>query len=78
MKPKQSAHLLGIALDNEDGHKRITKAEKFSIVGGSEETHERVTETFIKTFDDLKKRGKELEEAEPKEIVDLIHKNIPN
>jgi len=74
---KPSAHLLGIGLDNEDGHKRITRAEKFSIVGGSEETHGRMTETLVKTFEDLKSRGKELETTEPPELVELLHKNTP-
>ena len=39
-------HLLGIGLDNEDGHKRLTSAEQFTVVGGSEETHTRATETL--------------------------------
>lgn len=69
------AHLLGIGLDNSDGHKRITQAEKFSVVGGSEETHERMTETLIKTMEDLGARGKHLEEAEPKEVAELIQKH---
>ena len=32
-EPKASAHLLGLGLDGSDGHKRITQAEKFSILG---------------------------------------------
>jgi hypothetical protein len=78
MKEKQSAHLLGVGLDNEDGHKRITQAEKFSIVGGSEETHDRMTETMIKTFEDLKDQGKELEDTERKELAEIIHRNTPS
>lgn len=74
----KSAHLLGIGLDNNDGHKRITRAERFSVVGGSEETHDRMTETLVKTFEDLKTKGKSLEESEPGEIADLIHKNTPS
>lgn len=54
-KPKRrKAHLLGLGLDNEDGHKRITQGEDFSLVGGSAETHERMTETAVKTFEELK------------------------
>lgn len=75
-KPK-SAHLLGIGLDNQDGHKRLTQAEKFTIVGGSDETHGRVTETFIKTFEELKTRGKPLEAVEPQELAEIIHKSTP-
>ncbi len=76
-QPARSSSLLGIGLDNTDGHKRITRAEKFSVVGGSDETHGRITETLIKTFEDLKTKGKTLEKSEPREIVDLIHKNTP-
>ena len=47
MAKKKSAHLLGIGLDS-DGQKRITQAEKFSLVGGTEETHEFMTETVMK------------------------------
>lgn len=75
-KPK-SAHLLGVGLDNEDGHKRITSADQFTIVGGSEETHGRMTETVIKTFETLKRRGKTLHGVEPRELAEIIHKSTP-
>ena len=77
MKQNQKAHLLGLGLDNEDGHKRLTQAEKFSVVGGSEETHDRMTETLIKTFEDLKVKGKELEETAKDELSELIDRNTP-
>ncbi len=77
MKPKMKAHLLGVGLDNEDGHTRLTRAEKFSIVGGSEETHDRMTETLVKTFEALKNKGKELEETDSTELVDLLQRNTP-
>jgi len=75
-KPK-SAHLLGLGLDNQDGHKRLTSAEQFTIVGGSEETHGRMTETVIKTFEELKQRGKPLQAVEPQELAEIIHKSTP-
>lgn len=72
------SHLLGIGLDNEDGHKRITQAEQFSIVGGSQDTHDRMTETVVKTFEDMKKAGKRLETIEHKHLAELIDKNRPS
>ncbi len=75
MKQNVSAQLLGVGLDNEDGHKRLTRAEEFAVVGGSEETHERMTETLLKTMQDLKGRGKPLAEAEPNELADLLREN---
>ncbi len=75
-RKKDRARLLGLGLDS-DGHKRITTAEQFSIVGGTEETHEIMTETAVKTFEELKRRGKALEETDPRELGDIIRKNIP-
>jgi hypothetical protein len=71
------AHLLGVGLDNQDGHKRMTTAEQFTIVGGSEETHTKMTETVIKTFEHLKQRGKPLHAVEPQELAEIIHKSTP-
>jgi hypothetical protein len=76
-KKRKIAALLGIGLDNTDGHKRITTGEKFAIFGGSEETHERMTETVVKTFEELKQRGKPLEEVEPRELSEIIEQAKP-
>jgi hypothetical protein len=65
-KSTPKAALLGIGLDNQDGHKRITTGEQFAIVGGSEETHGRMTETVIKTFETLKHRGKPSTTSSPR------------
>lgn len=71
-KPK--AGMLGIGLDNEDGHKRLTRGDNFLLVGGSEETHEVMQETAIKVNEQLAKRGKRLEDASPEELRDIFHK----
>jgi hypothetical protein len=69
--------LLGLGLDNEDGHRRITTGKQFAIYGGSAETHERMTETIVKTFEELKQRGKHLDEVRPVELADIIKKSSP-
>jgi len=74
---KPTAGLLGVGLDNQDGHKRITTGEQFAIVGGSEETHGRMTETVVKTFEELKQRGKHLEQVEPSELAEILHRSSP-
>ncbi len=76
-KKKTKAALLGIGLDNKDGHTRITTGEKFAVLGGSEETHERLTETVVKTFEELKQRGKQLEEVETHELSEIIEQSKP-
>jgi hypothetical protein len=76
-KPVPRAALLGLGLDNQDGHKRITTGEQFAIVGGSEETHGRMTETVVKTFEELKNRGKHLHQVDPSELAEILDKSTP-
>ncbi len=73
--PQPRSHLVGLGLDNHDGHKRITRAEDFSIVGGSEETHDKLTETAMKTVEDLSRKGKSIHTADHEEIRDLVMKH---
>ena len=51
--------MLGVGLDS-DGHKRITQGHNFALVGGSEETHEAMTEKAIKINEKLEAKGKQL------------------
>lgn len=74
---ERHVHLLGLGLDNKDGHVRLTSAEQFTIAGGSEETHERMTETLMKTCENLERRGKNLNDTDVREIAELIDKNTP-
>lgn len=66
--------LLGVGLDQADGHKRLTKSEHFLLIGGSEETHGRMQETFIRFDEELKERGKRLQDAEVDEVIEILHK----
>jgi hypothetical protein len=69
-KKKRKALILGVGLDS-DGHKRITTGDNFALVGGTEETHERMTEKAIKINEKLKERGKQLEEVSREEFDDI-------
>jgi hypothetical protein len=62
-------------LDATDQHRRITRGEGFSLVGGSEETHERMTETVIKTSEDLSRKGRSIADAGPEELAELLRKH---
>ena len=74
----QIAGLLGLGLDNNDGRKRITRGEKFLLVGGSENTHDHMTETTLKTLEEIKRRNKRLETLDPRELAEIIHKSTPS
>lgn len=76
-RSRRKGHLLGLGLDHEDGHKRITRADDFTLVGGSAETHERMTETAMKTMEELKSRGKSIHSVEASELADIVHKAAP-
>jgi hypothetical protein len=76
-RQRKTAGILGVGFDNEDGHKRITTGDQFVLLGGSQETHERMTETMVKTFEELKRRAKRLESIDPRELGEIIDKVKP-
>ena len=69
---KRKAHMLGLGLDS-DGHKRVTKGDNFTLVGGSKDTHEQMTEKAVKINEKLKARGKQLENVSHEEFDDIAH-----
>ena len=71
-KKKRRAMLLGVGLDS-DGHKRITTGPNFALVGGTEDTHEQMTEKAIKINEKLKAKGKQLHEVSHDEFDDIAH-----
>ena len=71
-KKKRKAVILGVGLDS-DGHKRLTTGPNFALVGGSEDTHEQMTEKAIKINEKLKAHGKQLENVSHEEFDDIAH-----
>jgi hypothetical protein len=70
--PARKALLLGVGLDS-DGHKRVTTGPNFALVGGTQETHEEMTEKAVKINEKLAARGKELEEVSREEFDEIAH-----
>lgn len=66
------AALLGLAVDAQDGHKRLTRGKNFVLCGGSAETHAQMQETVIKVNEKLDQRGKSLEEVSFRELRDIF------
>ena len=65
--------LLGMGLDNKDGHVRVTKGKNFALLGGSEETHGQMQEKAIKLNERLDKRRKTLDNISEKEFCDIAN-----
>jgi hypothetical protein len=82
-KATKKTTLLGLGLDNKDGHLRVTQGENFHLVGGSDETHSTMQEKAIKFNEKLRSRGRRLEEVSREEFRDiareigLTDKNLP-
>lgn len=74
-KKDRKAMLLGMGFDNRDGHKRITEGEDFVLLGGSEETHEKMVETTLKFNEKLARKGKELADLSREEFTDLMRES---
>ena len=70
LSPKKTV-LLGLGLDNDDGHLRLTRGKNFHLVGGSQDTHNAMQEKCIKFNEKLDTRGKQLENLDSGEFLDL-------
>jgi hypothetical protein len=80
-KPRRRAIMLGVGLDS-DGHKRLTTGPNFVLAGGSEETHEVMTEKAVKINEKLAAKGKQLEDVSHEEFDDIaqsvgLHRHKP-
>ena len=71
-KPRRKAVMLGVGLDS-DGHKRLTTGPNFILAGGTEETHDVMTEKAIKINEKLAAKGKQLEEVSHEEFDEIAH-----
>jgi hypothetical protein len=69
-RKKRRAVILGLGLDS-DGHKRVTTGPNFILLGGSEETHETMTEKVIKINEKVVATGKTLEQVSHQEFDDI-------
>ena len=72
-RKKEVVGLLGVGLDQGDGHKRVTKCDDILLVGGSQETHNNLQEIAIRVTESLRERGKSLKETTVDEVIEMLH-----
>jgi hypothetical protein len=70
-KQHKQAALLGLGLDGNDGHTRLTRGKNFVLYGGSQETHAKMQETAVKINEQFDRRGKQLMDVTPRELLDI-------
>ena len=71
---KKFVFLLGVGLDNRDGHYRRTRGDDFLLVGGSDETHSVMQEKALAFSEELRRRGRKLDGLDsPEELRDIAH-----
>ncbi len=68
--------VLGMGLDDDGGHQRITKGEEFYLVGGSAETHERMQDLVMRMRETLKIQGKKFGDLSRGEFEDLARDSL--
>lgn len=73
-RKEQVVGFVGVGLDG-DGEQRITRSEHFFLLGGSQETHERMQDTAIRFSEELNRRGKRLPETPIEEVIDILHES---
>jgi len=63
--------MIGLGLDCEDGHTRITRGDNFSLFGGSKDTHEQMQEHAIRVNEALAKQGISLDKVSGQQLADI-------
>ena len=58
----------GVGLDGQDGHTRITRGEHFVLLGGSDETHEKMQDFAVRLHERMKDEGKTFGAVSPREL----------
>ena len=67
---KGKSVMVGLGMDS-DGHKRVTTGDNFVVAGGTQDTHDQMTETVVKINEKLTERGKCLNTVERTEFKDI-------
>lgn len=68
--------LYGIAPPSKDGHTRLTRAEDFEVIGGSQEVHEKLREITTKVDEGIKKTGRRIKEVSAQELGERIQEAV--
>jgi hypothetical protein len=68
--------LLGLGLDGNDGHQRLTRGDDFVLLGGSQETHGRMQDLVLKMNERLKHRGKRFADLTRSEFEELARDTL--
>ena len=67
---KKKSVMVGLGMDS-DGHKRITTGDNFVVAGGTQDTHDQMTETVVKINEKHTERGKCQNTVERTEFKDI-------
>ena len=65
---KRAKWLLGLGLDDPQGHLRLTRGPDFRLYGGSKPTHEKLQELTLKSRERLKRTGQTFATASERHI----------
>ena len=68
--------VLGLGLDTDDGHRRVTQGDDFLLLGGSHDTHARMQDMVVRMSETLRKQGRRFEDLSRREFEDLARSSL--
>ncbi|MBU0678384.1 MAG: hypothetical protein KJ626_09720 [Verrucomicrobia bacterium] len=71
-KADRIAGILGLGSDGQDGHIRITRGANFSVLLGSEATHQEMQDACMKIEARLRRDGRTITDLTKAEFVQLL------
>ena len=64
--------LLGVGFDHQDGHVRITQADQYQVLMGSEASHSELHKICGRIEQTLQETGRTLSDFTPEEFVEFL------
>lgn len=64
--------LLGVGFDTEDGHIRMTDADDYKVLMGSNETHEALQKICNQISESIQASGRPLCDYSPEEFMEMV------
>ena len=68
--------VVGLGLDDDGGHRRITRGQAFHVVGGSAKAHASMQELFLRMRETLERQGRTIQDLDQREFEDLARDSL--
>ncbi len=68
--------LVGVRVQESDGHRRVSRGDDFVALGGDREGHEHLRETCAAISDEVRRRGRYIADVDREEFREILERAV--